>query len=302
MKKFSVICVLAIFLFGANSAYGELKSSENNKTSFETLKAMLQDIDERLSNIEEKFQKEEKQLQGLGSDNVLMMKKAMVKMNKRLTKVEKKISSLDMKEIEKTLTLFEGTLDVIKERLSETTKRIEDSDVHASASENIYREHLKSLETPSKVIKEQKAESDSFEGKEIIETIEKKPRVTITKAKEEQAKIVKEESVVKLKPKMLKELEGFKKISNDFYTRNVTFAKYGPSSIVKGEVKNNSRHDFDGVLFMIKVFGENDSMIAEFDFSIKGIKSNAIKPFEETVSGVKPSEISGYEIIFKKSL
>ena len=46
----------------------------------------------------------------------------------------------------------------------------------------------------------------------------------------------------------------------------------------------------------------NGNKIAEFDFSIKGIESNAIKPFEETVSGVKPSEISGYEIKHKKSL
>ena len=97
-------------------------------------------------------------------------------------------------------------------------------------------------------------------------------------------------------------MKGFKEIGNDFYLRNVTFTDYGTSSIVKGEIKNNSRNDFATVSFNMTVFGENEHVIAELDFSIRGIKSGAIKPFEEVLSGVSPSQVSRYELKHKKSL
>ena len=83
--------------------------------------------------------------------------------------------------------------------------------------------------------------------------------------------------------------------------KNVTFEAMGSSSIVKGEIKNNSVSDVTSASFIMKLFSKNGRMIAEFDFHIRKIASNTIKPFEETVRGVLPSQISRYEIKYRSS-
>ena len=330
--KYFLISFLLIFLISTKSNSDELGSAVNNRTSFETLKTMLHDIDERLSKLEEKFQKEEKQLQGSDSDNALV-NGTMAKVNKRFTRIEKIISVLDLKEIKETLKSFEGTLDVFKIRLSELSKRIEDSEINDAVVEKMYRKTLEYVESQMAITKE----------KESV-AIDKKPSdTTVSKAKEEHFQIMrkdsgdiaKEESIEEFSKsksskelteltesresrelKELKELKGLrtpiepkaltkskvsKNIGNEFSVSNVTFEKYGSSSIIKGEIKNNSRNDITTVSFLLKLFGENKSVIAEFDFNIMNIKSNSVKLFEQMISGVLPSHISRYKITFKKS-
>jgi len=71
--------------------------------------------------------------------------------------------------------------------------------------------------------------------------------------------------------------------------------------LFKGKIKNNSDNDITTASFIMKLFGENGRMIAEFDFQIRKIASNAIKSFEETVRGVLPFQISRYEIKHRSS-
>ncbi|MHC4138399.1 MAG: hypothetical protein ACYSR1_00840 [Planctomycetota bacterium] len=138
---------------------------------------------------------------------------------------------------------------------------------------------------------------DEGEGRQ---TVVQKPESTM--AKEKKFQIEQTKSVERVKKKLPRKLDDFKKISNDVYIRIITFEKFGSSSIIKGELKNDSRNDISTVSFIMKLFGEKERVIAEFDFHINNIKSNTIKPFKEMVSGMLPSQILRYEIKYKKTL
>lgn len=144
--------------------------------------------------------------------------------------------------------------------------------------------------------------SSTSTDKEKIKMNEmKKPEAALTETKEEQPQSVKEKSVEVAAATTPNKSKDFKAIGNDFYVRGVTFSDYGSSSIMKGEIKNDSRKDMTGASFSLKILGEDGSMIAETELSIISFKSNEIKPFEQLISGVRPTEISKYEIVLKRS-
>ena len=99
----------------------------------------------------------------------------------------------------------------------------------------------------------------------------------------------------------LGKLEGFKSVGNEFYAGKVSFNRFGSSSTVTGEIRNNSKNDFFNASFVMKIFSEAYGMITSFDFSVRRIKSGETKLFEEIVAGVDPVDIGRYEIAFKNS-
>ena len=99
----------------------------------------------------------------------------------------------------------------------------------------------------------------------------------------------------------LGKLEGFKSVGNEFYAGKVSFNRFGSSSTVTGEIRNNSKNDFFNASFVMKVFSKAYGMITSFDFSVRRIKSGETKLFEEIVAGVDPVDIERYEIAFKNS-
>ena len=143
--------------------------------------------------------------------------------------------------------------------------------------------------------------STSTDNEKIKINEKKKPEAALTETKEEQPQSVKEKSVEVAAATTPNKSENFKAIGNDFYVKGVTFSDYGSSSIMKGEIKNDSREDLTGASFSLKILGEDGSMIAETELSIISFKSDEIKPFEQLISGVRPTEISKYEIVFKRS-
>ncbi len=295
MKYFLIICFLAISLISANSNSYALSNSENNRISFETLKTLIQDIDRRLSKLEDKFEKEEKQLQDPNSDNI-SRKDTMGKVNKRLAKIEKKISMLDIKGLVETFKSFEGTLNVFKKRLSDVSKRIEDSEVNVAVIERMYRKTQDYVEPPKITVSKSKEKQFQIENKDsgnIVEAeiIEKRKESTKLKGLRESTE-----------PKTLIKSKMWQDIGNGFSVKNVTFDKYGTSSIVKVEIKNNSDNDIKVASFIMKLFGEGGKIIAEIDFHVRKIASDAIKPFEETIRGVSPSQILKYEIKHRTSI
>ena len=140
----------------------------------------------------------------------------------------------------------------------------------------------------------------SMDEGEERQTALQKPESSMVKEKEYQ--IEQMNSVERVKKKLPKKLNDFRKISDDVYIRIITLEKSGSSSIIKGELKNDSRNDISTASFIMKLFGDKGRVITEFDFHISNIKSNTIKPFKEGVSGVLPSQILRYEIKYKKSL
>ena len=140
----------------------------------------------------------------------------------------------------------------------------------------------------------------SMDEGEERQTSLQKPESSMSK--EQKYQIEKMKPVERVKKKLPKKSDDFKKISEDLYIRIITFEKFGSSSIIKGELKNDSRNDISTASFIMKLFGDKGRVITEFDFHISNIKSNTIKPFKEGVSGVLPSQILRYEIKYKKSL
>ena len=96
------------------------------------------------------------------------------------------------------------------------------------------------------------------------------------------------------------EEEEFKAIGNDFYIRNVSFSEFGASTVMKGEIKNDSRDNLPIASFDLKVSGKESDMKFETTFSIVSLESNKIKPFEQTIKGILPSQISEYKIVYSK--
>ena len=90
-------------------------------------------------------------------------------------------------------------------------------------------------------------------------------------------------------------------MGNEFYAGKVSFNRFGSSSTVTGEIRNNSKNDFFNASFVMKIFSEAYGMITSFDFSVRRIKSGETKLFEEIVAGVDPVDIGRYEIAFKNS-
>ncbi len=93
--------------------------------------------------------------------------------------------------------------------------------------------------------------------------------------------------------------EGLKAIGKDFYIRNVTFSKSGSSTIMKGEIKNDSRDDISIASFSLKVVGKDSDKKFEKKFTIINFSSNGIKKFEQTIDGILPSQVSDYKIVYK---
>ncbi len=301
LKRLSIICVLAIFLIGANSNSNELKSSKNeNHISFETLQTMIQDLNERLSRLEEKSQQEEKQHHDPNSDNALKMN-SMAKVNKRLSKIEKAVSSLEIKEIQKTLTSFEGTLDVFKNRFSNISKSLEDSEINAAVIERMYRETQDYTEPPESTVSKAREGQSQIVNEDSVDIVKTENAENLKKPKAFKELIESGGLKQSAESKALTKSKVSQNIDNSFSTKNITFDKYESSSIVKGEIKNNSGSDITSASFVMKLFDKNERMIAEFDFHIKKIASNTIKSFEETVREVLPSQISRYEIKCRNS-
>ena len=149
-------------------------------------------------------------------------------------------------------------------------------------------------------------QSVSDTGESIIRMIEMEPRV----AKAETKKVDTKEAAPKDSEGLLfdkgkketpKELEGFTDIGNGFYAGKVSFSGFGSSSSVTGEIRNNSKSDFNNASFVMKIFIKNYGMVTSFDFSVWRIKSGETKPFEEIVTGVNPIDIERYEIALKSA-
>jgi len=94
-------------------------------------------------------------------------------------------------------------------------------------------------------------------------------------------------------------LKGFENLGSGFFIRNVSFDSFGSSSTVTGEIKNNSKKDYNLATFVMKIYG-NYGMITDFDFSLRRLKSGDIKPFKEIITGVLPVDIAKHEIVLKK--
>ncbi len=141
----------------------------------------------------------------------------------------------------------------------------------------------------------------STSGEGVVKVIEIKFEVAMAETGVKQSEIEKEKSTAKKAWETAKELEGFENIGRGFFVRKVSFTGFGSSSTVSGEIKNNSKKDYNLASFVMKVYSENYGMITSFDFSVRRLKSGDIKTFEEIISGVSPIDIARYEIIFKKS-
>ena len=96
------------------------------------------------------------------------------------------------------------------------------------------------------------------------------------------------------------EKEEFKAIGNDFYIRNVSFSESGASTVMKGEIKNDSRDNLPIASFDLKVSGKESDMEYNTTFSIISLESNKTKPFEQKIEGILPSQISEYKIVYNE--
>jgi len=139
----------------------------------------------------------------------------------------------------------------------------------------------------------------SATGEDEIKIIERKPKVAMKETDMKQAEIGKEKPTAKEAWETAKELKGFENLGSGFFIRNVSFDSFGSSSTVTGEIKNNSKKDYNLATFVMKIYG-NYGMITDFDFSLRRLKSGDIKPFKEIITGVRPVDIAKHEIVLKK--
>jgi len=95
------------------------------------------------------------------------------------------------------------------------------------------------------------------------------------------------------------EKEGFEKIGENFFVRNVKLDTFGSSTQIEGEIKNVSGRDQSIAEFEIRIYDLNDVLMEKIDFSIKSFKEKETRTFSQIITGYNPVSIGRYEITAK---
>ncbi len=184
------------------------------------------------------------------------------------------------------------TLDIITTNLNVgSTNKIDELIVGVDL-ENIARYIVLFNDTELTVYEEEEPETEEKQSHAL--TAEEKTEKAVEAAQVEVTEEKTEETEEAAQAK-----EELKAIGNDFYVRNVIFTEFGSSTLMSGEINNDSRENITGALFSLKVLGENNDIIFETEFSILSINSNETTPFDQMITGIHPSQITEYEITFK---
>lgn len=117
---------------------------------------------------------------------------------------------------------------------------------------------------------------------------------------EEAVEVAEAAAAEEARPKTPEE-EGFEKIGEGFYVRNVRFKPFGSSSKVSGEIKNLSDNDYRYAIFNITVYNLDNVLVSDHDFTLKGLKRGIVKRFNLTLTGAEPGNISRYAIRFRRT-
>jgi Skp family chaperone for outer membrane proteins len=125
------------------------------------------------------------------------------------------------------------------------------------------------------------------------ETVEKKPeaeikeKVVVSETPTEGAKAPTE------KPS---EMKGFTNIGGGFFIKNIELKPFGSSTYISGEIMNKSDRDYSIVDFKVQAYSEENDLLGDHSFSIKGFKRDGTKTFEEVMAGAASERIAKYFI------
>ena len=125
------------------------------------------------------------------------------------------------------------------------------------------------------------------------EIVEKKPeaeiveKVVVSETPTEGAKVTTEKPY---------EMKGFTNIGGGYFIKNIELKPYGSSTYISGEIMNKSDRDYSIVDFRIQAYSEENDLLGDHSFSIKGFKRDGTKTFEEVIAGAASERIAKYFI------
>jgi len=131
------------------------------------------------------------------------------------------------------------------------------------------------------------------EEEKVPEKIEKKPKT----------KAVKKAVTPKVQPKEAKppvkkvaETKGLIDIGGGFFIKNLKLKPFGSSTYISGKIMNKSDRDYSIVDFKVQTYSEENDLLGDHGFSIKGFKRDSTKTFEEVIAGAATEKIAKYSI------
>ncbi len=92
------------------------------------------------------------------------------------------------------------------------------------------------------------------------------------------------------------EIKGFTNIGGGFFIKNLKLKPFGSSTYISGEITNKSDRDYSIVDFRIQAYSEENDLLGDHGFSIKGFKRDGTKTFEEVIAGAATEKIAKYFI------
>jgi hypothetical protein len=287
----------------------------------------LADFNQSLSNIEQlladlnaKIDKVEKMRSASGIRDTLkefegtlnVFKRRFSEMAKRLEDQEVKTAVLGKiyDTAQRPLETLMQAIDEQKDVINNMANRLDEQGKALLAIEGGFRQILPA-ESPArgmeaavlafkqkqKEIEEINARLSRLESGTIVrkteETVEKKPeaeimeKVVVSETPTEGAKAPTE------KPS---EMKGFTNIGGGFFIKNLKLKPFGSSTYISGEITNKSDRDYSIVDFRIQAYSEENDLLGDHSFSIKGFKRDGTKTFEEVIAGAASERIAKYFI------
>lgn len=93
--------------------------------------------------------------------------------------------------------------------------------------------------------------------------------------------------------------QGYFKIGEGFYAKNISFMPFGSSIELSGDILNATGTDYNMANFKIFLYDENQQILRQREFTLMGIiSSTEALPFYEIISGVDIEKISYYAFAF----
>ncbi len=280
----------------------------------------ITNIENLVANINTKIEKVEKMGSVSGMKDILksyegtlnVFKRRFSEMAKRLEDQEVKTAVLGKiyDTAQKPLETLMQAIDEQKEVINNMAKRLDEQEKTLLAIERGFKQILPT-ESPAKgaeaavqafrqkqkEIEEINARLSRLESGTIVlkteEKVERKPeagikeKVVVLETPTEGAKVPTEKPY---------EMKGFTNIGGGFFIKNIELKPFGSSTYISGEITNKSDRDYSIVDFRIQAYSEENDLLGDHSFSIKGFKRDGTKTFEEVIAGAASERIAKYFI------
>lgn len=246
-----------------------------------------------------------------------VFKQRFSQMAKRLEDQEVKTAVLERiyKTAQKPVETLLNSIDEQKSIINKLAEKLEKQEKLILSMEESLKEQTSPAESAAKGIEELNARLSRLESgvivqkkelKDIKEVSEKAETGKKVVASEDSSKKTEEEKIdssAKAQPEEAEALpgkvavaDGYIDIGEGFFIKNVKFKPFGTSTLISGEIMNNSDRGYGMIDFKVQAFDKRNVYLGGHGFSVYSLKKGKTGTFEEVITGIEPERIVKYSV------